>query len=90
MSNSQPFCCGTVFRLGLDISATRHILNDADAGKIIDSFGSFVVGGNYIVGFVIFLIITLVQLIVITNGAGRTAEVSAVLPWMPCGQTNEY
>ncbi len=67
----------TVFRLALDISATRHILIDANAGKIIDSFGSFVVGGNYIVGFIIFLIITLVQLIVITNGAGRTAEVSA-------------
>ncbi|HWQ76450.1 MAG TPA: flagellar biosynthesis protein FlhA [Syntrophomonas sp.] len=67
----------TVFRLALDISATRHILNDADAGKIIDSFGTFVVGGNYVVGMVIFLIITLVQFIVITNGAGRTAEVAA-------------
>lgn len=67
----------TVFRLALDISATRHILNDANAGKIIDSFGSFVVGGNYAVGMVIFLIITLVQFIVITNGAGRTAEVAA-------------
>ena len=67
----------TVFRLALDISATRSILSNADAGKIIASFGNFVVGGNYVVGIVIFLIITLVQLIVITNGAGRTAEVSA-------------
>jgi flagellar biosynthesis protein FlhA len=67
----------TVFRLALDISATRCILSNADAGKIIASFGNFVVGGNYVVGIVIFLIITLVQLIVITNGAGRTAEVSA-------------
>ncbi|NLV21144.1 MAG: flagellar biosynthesis protein FlhA [Syntrophomonadaceae bacterium] len=67
----------TVFRLALEISATRCILNQADAGKIIDSFGTFVIGGNYIVGFVIFLIITLIQFIVITNGAGRTAEVSA-------------
>lgn len=67
----------TVYRLALEISATRCILNNADAGKIIHSFGSFVIGGNYIVGAVIFLIITLVQFIVITNGAGRTAEVSA-------------
>jgi len=67
----------TLFRLALDISATRCILNDADAGKIIDSFGAFVVGGNYVVGAVIFLIITLVQFVVITNGAGRTAEVAA-------------
>jgi flagellar biosynthesis protein FlhA len=67
----------TVFRLALDISATRCILGNADAGKVIDAFGAFVVGGNYIVGAVIFLIITLVQFIVITNGAGRTAEVSA-------------
>src|SRR5665647_2051694 len=57
----------TVFRLALDISATRCILSNADAGKIIASFGNFVVGGNYVVGIVIFLIITLVQLIVITN-----------------------
>jgi flagellar biosynthesis protein FlhA len=67
----------TVFRLALDISATRCILSNADAGEIIDAFGAFVVGGNYVVGAVIFLIITLVQFIVITNGAGRTAEVSA-------------
>ena len=67
----------TLFRLSLDISATRCILNNADAGKIIESFGSFVVGGNYVVGAVIFLIITLVQFVVITNGAGRTAEVAA-------------
>jgi flagellar biosynthesis protein FlhA len=67
----------TLFRLSLDISATRCILNNADAGEIIDSFGKFVVGGNYVVGAVIFLIITLVQFVVITNGAGRTAEVAA-------------
>lgn len=67
----------TLFRLALDISATRCILNDADAGKIIESFGSFVIGGNYVVGAVIFLIITLIQFVVITNGAGRTAEVAA-------------
>ncbi len=67
----------TLFRLALDVAATRLILGNADAGKIIDTFGSFVVGGNYVVGAVIFLIITLVQFVVITNGAGRTAEVTA-------------
>ncbi len=67
----------TLFRLALDISATRCILNNAYAGEIIESFGYFVVGGNYVVGAIIFLIITLVQFVVITNGAGRTAEVSA-------------
>ncbi len=67
----------TLFRLSLDVSATRCILNNADAGKIIDSFGSFVIGGNFVVGAVIFLIITIIQFVVITNGAGRTAEVTA-------------
>ncbi len=67
----------TLFRLALDISATRCILSNAYAGEIIESFGYFVVGGNYVVGAIIFLIITLVQFVVITNGAGRTAEVSA-------------
>lgn len=67
----------TLFRLSLDVAATRCILGNADAGKIIDTFGSFVVGGNYVVGAVIFLIITIIQFVVITNGAGRTAEVTA-------------
>lgn len=67
----------TLFRLALNISSVRLILRDAYAGAVIDSFGNFVVGGNYIVGIVIFLIIVIVQFIVITNGAGRVAEVSA-------------
>ncbi len=67
----------TLFRLALNISSTRLILGRADAGQVIETFGSFVVGGNYIVGFVIFLIITIIQFIVITNGAQRVAEVAA-------------
>ena len=67
----------TLYRLSLDISATRLILLQADAGEVIRSFGEFVVGGNFVVGAVIFLIITLVQFIVITKGSERVAEVAA-------------
>ena len=67
----------TLFRLALNISATRLILLHAHAGAVIDSFGSFVVGGNYVVGIVVFLILVVVQFVVITNGAGRVAEVAA-------------
>ena len=67
----------TLFRLALNISSTRLILTDADGGPIIEAFGDFVIGNNYVVGIIIFLIITLIQFIVITNGAGRVAEVSA-------------
>ncbi|MCR3921375.1 MAG: flagellar biosynthesis protein FlhA [Firmicutes bacterium] len=67
----------TLFRLSLNVSSTRLILRDASAGEIINAFGNFVVGGNYIVGFIIFIIITVIQFVVITNGAGRVAEVTA-------------
>jgi flagellar biosynthesis protein FlhA len=67
----------TLFRLALNISSTRLILTDQNAGHIIDAFGSFVVKGNYIVGIIIFLIIMIIQFLVITNGSGRVAEVSA-------------
>ena len=67
----------TLFRLALSISTTRLILLQADAGEIIQTFGQFVVGGNLVVGLVIFLILTIVQFIVITKGAERVAEVSA-------------
>lgn len=67
----------TLFRLGLNISSTRLILGDGYAGNVIESFGSFVVRGNYVVGLIIFLIIVLVQFIVITNGSSRVSEVSA-------------
>lgn len=67
----------TLFRLGIEIAATRQILLHANAGEIILAFGNFVVGGNFIVGGVIFLIITIVQFIVVTKGAERVAEVAA-------------
>ncbi|NFD86898.1 flagellar biosynthesis protein FlhA [Clostridium botulinum] len=67
----------TLFRLGLNISSTRLILRDGYAGKIIETFGKFVTGGNYVVGVIIFLIIIIIQFVVITNGAGRVSEVSA-------------
>ena len=69
----------TVFRLALNVSSTRLILLQGSAfdGKIIKTFGSFVVGGNYVVGFIIFIILVAVQFIVITKGATRTAEVAA-------------
>lgn len=67
----------TLYRLGLNIASTRQILLHANAGQIIFQFGDFVVGGNFVVGGVIFLIITLVQFLVITKGAERVAEVAA-------------
>ncbi|MGB9660814.1 MAG: flagellar biosynthesis protein FlhA [Moorellaceae bacterium] len=67
----------TLFRLALNISSTRLILSQANAGSVIQAFGSFVVGNNYIVGFIIFSIITIIQFVVITNGAQRVAEVAA-------------
>jgi len=67
----------TLFRLSLNISSTRLILLNAEAGQVIASFGSFVVGGNMVVGMVIFLIIVVIQFIVITRGAERVSEVAA-------------
>lgn len=67
----------TLFRLGLNVSASRLILLQADAGKVIATFGNFVVGGNYVVGVVVFLTLMIIQFVVITNGAGRVAEVAA-------------
>lgn len=75
----------TLYRLGVNISSSRQILLHAYAGDIIQAFGSYVVGGNYVVGGIIFLIITIVQFIVVTKGAERVAEVAArfVLDGMP-------
>ncbi len=67
----------TLFRLALNISSTRLILVDGFAGKIIDTFGSFVVSGNYVVGFIVFLILVIIQFIVIVKGSGRISEVAA-------------
>ncbi|NFM23840.1 flagellar biosynthesis protein FlhA [Clostridium sporogenes] len=80
----------TLFRLGLNISSTRLILRDAYAGKIIETFGSLVTGGNYVIGIIIFLIIVIIQFVVITSGASRVSEVSArfTLDAMPGKQMN--
>ena len=67
----------TLFRLALSITTTRLILLQADAGDIVTAFGNFVVGGNWAVGIVVFLIITVVQFLVITKGSERVAEVGA-------------
>ncbi|WP_081768922.1 type III secretion system export apparatus subunit SctV [Herbaspirillum sp. RV1423] len=67
----------TLFRLAISVSTTRLILLEADAGHIVETFGNFVVGGNLVVGLVIFLILTVVQFIVITKGSERVSEVSA-------------
>ncbi|MEI7810910.1 MAG: flagellar biosynthesis protein FlhA [Ignavibacteria bacterium] len=67
----------TLFRLSLNISSTRLILLDGYAGKVIESFGTFVVGGNYVVGFIIFIILVIIQFIVIVKGSGRISEVAA-------------
>ena len=67
----------TLFRLGLNISATRLILGSADAGRVIGAVGEFVVGGNYVIGLIVFLVLIVVQYVVVTNGAQRVAEVAA-------------
>jgi flagellar biosynthesis protein FlhA len=67
----------TLFRLSLNVATTRLILGEAYAGEVINAFGQFVVKGNYILGFVVFLIIVIIQFVVITKGAGRVAEVAA-------------
>lgn len=68
---------GTAFRLALSIATTRQILSQADAGQIIETFGSFVIAGNIAIGLIVFLIITVFQFLVVTKGAERVAEVSA-------------
>ena len=67
----------TLYRLALNISSTRLILLQADAGKVIEAFGKFVVRGNFVVGAVIFLILTIIQFLVVAKGAERVAEVAA-------------
>ncbi|SFV16612.1 flagellar biosynthesis protein FlhA [Pseudoduganella namucuonensis] len=67
----------TLFRLSLNVAATRLILSDADAGRVISAIGSYVVGGNYVIGMIVFLILVVVQYVVVTNGAQRVSEVAA-------------
>src|SRR5438477_11000871 len=67
----------TLLRLAINVSVTRLILLHANAGKVIHAFGAVVVGGNLVVGLVVFLILVIIQFVVITAGAGRVAEVAA-------------
>ena len=72
----------TLFRLGLNVASTRVVLvhghtGSAAAGHVIEAFGSFVIGGDYVVGLFVFAIIVIINLIVVTKGAGRVSEVSA-------------
>jgi len=67
----------TIFRLSLNISSTRLILIEGYAGQVIETFGGFVVGGSYVVGFIVFLILVIIQFLVIVKGSGRISEVAA-------------
>jgi flagellar biosynthesis protein FlhA len=67
----------TLFRLSLNVAATRLILSEGDAGRVIGAIGSYVVGGNYVIGLIVFLILVVVQYVVVTNGAQRVSEVAA-------------
>lgn len=67
----------TLFRLGLNVSTTRSILSKGDAGNVVETFGTFVIGGNVLVGLVVFFILIVIQFIVITKGAERVSEVAA-------------
>ncbi|WP_456275481.1 flagellar biosynthesis protein FlhA [Bacillus sp. AK128] len=67
----------TLYRLGLNVSTTRSILSNGEAGNVVDTFGNFVIGGNALVGFVVFLILIIIQFLVITKGSERVSEVAA-------------
>ncbi|WP_156855439.1 flagellar biosynthesis protein FlhA [Oceanobacillus sp. AG] len=67
----------TLFRLGLNVSTTRAILSEGDAGGVVETFGSFVIGGNPLVGFVVFIILVIINFLVITKGSERVSEVAA-------------
>jgi flagellar biosynthesis protein FlhA len=67
----------TLFRLGLNVAATRLILSEGNAGRVIASIGNHAVGGNYVIGLIVFIVLIVVQYVVVTNGAQRVAEVAA-------------
>ncbi|HBN09519.1 MAG TPA: EscV/YscV/HrcV family type III secretion system export apparatus protein, partial [Cyanobacteria bacterium UBA8530] len=67
----------TVFRLAINVATSRSILLHAEAGKVVETFAMFVVGGNYVVGIIIFIILIIIQFLVVTEGAKRVAEVAA-------------
>ncbi|MGE5707941.1 MAG: FHIPEP family type III secretion protein, partial [Bacteroidota bacterium] len=65
----------TVFRLAINVATSRSILLKAEAGKVVETFAHFVIGGNYVVGIIIFIILIIIQFLVVTEGAKRVAEV---------------
>lgn len=67
----------TLFRLGLNVAATRLILSEANAGRVISAIGTNVIGGNYVIGLIVFVVLIIIQYVVVTNGAQRVAEVAA-------------
>ena len=67
----------TIFRLAINVSVTRLVLSEGEAGAVVHAFGEFVIGGNLVVGLVVFIILVVIQFVVVTNGAGRVAEVAA-------------
>jgi flagellar biosynthesis protein FlhA len=67
----------TIFRLAINVSVTRLVLSEGEAGAVVHAFGEFVIGGNLVVGLVVFMILIIIQFVVVTNGAGRVAEVAA-------------
>jgi flagellar biosynthesis protein FlhA len=74
---SSLLLVATLFRLALNVAATRLILSSADAGHVIAAVGTYVVGGNYVIGLIVFVVLIIVQYVVVTNGAQRVAEVAA-------------
>ena len=79
----------TMIRLSLNVASTRLILSEGHtgtnaAGEVIQAFGGFIAGGNYVIGIILFAILVIINFIVITKGAGRIAEVAGGSPWMPC------
>ena len=80
----------TLFRLSINVASTRLILGEGYAGKVILAFGDFVVGGNIVVGFIVFLILVLINFIVITKGSGRVAEVAARFTLDVCRACSGY
>ena len=74
----------TMFRLALNVASTKLILMDANAGSVIDAFGKFVVGNNYIIGAVVFIILVIINFVVIVKGSSRIAEVAAKIGRASC------
>ncbi|MEZ5596643.1 MAG: FHIPEP family type III secretion protein [Pseudomonadales bacterium] len=79
----------TLMRLALNVASTRVVLLEgheggAAAGQVIEAFGEVLVGGNYVVGLVVFVVLVIINFVVVTKGAGQFLKSARGLPWMPC------